>query len=334
MMRTRALLVSVVALLAALTLLVAGCEAEEDPAAADEVGLSMGAGSPGGTYFPLAVSMADTWRAIVDVDVATQSTAGSIQNLQFLGGGAIDVAIAFNDVGVAAYQGVGVFGGEPVALESIGNVYPEVVQIIARADAGLEAVGDLAGARVSLGPEESTTELTARTVLGHAGVDADTGLDAVAMPFEEAAAALEAGEIDAAFAVGPLESPAIEALASSVDIRLLNIEPEVQEAVIAERSSLSPHYVPPFAYSGQDEDAETLTYWATVYVVEGFDDDVAYELTRGLFEGESLIADAVPVGDEIDILNAAKGLGPIPLNDGAERYLDEQGALDDIEAPE
>ncbi len=334
MMRTRALLVSIVALLAALTLLVAGCEVEDEPAIADEVGLSMGAGSPGGTYFPLAVAMADTWRAIVDVDVATQSTAGSIQNLQFLGGGAIDVAIAFNDVGVAAYQGIGVFGGEPVALEAVGNVYPEVVQIVAPADGDLETVGDLAGARVSLGPEESTTELTARSLLDHAGLDADTDLDAVAMPFEEAAVALEAGELDAAFAVGPLESPAIEDLASSLDIRLLGVEPEVQESVIAERPSLSPHFVPPFTYTGQDEDAETLTYWATVYVVEGFDDDVAYELTRGIFEGESLIADIVPVGDEIDILNAAKGLGPIPLNDGSERYLDEQGALDDIEAPE
>ncbi len=334
MMRTRALLVTVVALLAALTLLVAGCEAEDEPAVADEVGLSMGAGSPGGTYFPLAVAMADTWRAIVDVDVSTQPTAGSIQNLQFLGGGAIDVAIAFNDVGVAAYEGVGVFGGEPVALESVGNVYPEVVQVVARADADLETVGDLAGARVSLGPEESTTALTARSLLDHAGLDADTDLDAVALPFEEAAASLEAGELDAAFAVGPLESPAIEDLATSVDITLLGVDPDVQEAVIAESPSLSPHFVPPFTYTGQEEDAETLTYWATIYVLEGFDDDVAYELTRGIFEGEDLIADIVPVGDELDILNAAKGLGPIPLNDGAERYLEEQGALDEADALE
>lgn len=334
MIRTRALLVSVVALLAALTLLVAGCESEDEPALADEVGLSMGAGSPGGTYFPLGVAMADTWRALVDVDVSTQTTGGSVPNLQFLGGGAIDVAIAFNDVGVAAYEGVGLFGGEPIAVESLGNVYPEVVQVIARADADLETVADLAGARVSLGPEESSTALTARSLLGHAGLDADADLDAVTAPFDEAAASLEAGELDAVVAIGPPGAQAIEDLAASVDMKLLSVGEEAQEAFVAERPSLSPHYVPAFTYTGQDDDAETLTYWATLYVVEGFDDDVAYELTRGLYEGEDLIADTVPVGDEVDILNAAKGLGPIPLNEGSERYLDEQGAAeggDDLE---
>ena len=55
-------------------------------------------------------------------------------------------------------------------------------------------------------------------------------------------------------------------------------------------------------------------------------DDMAYQMTRLLFENLDRLADAHPAAKAIRLERAINGL-PIPLHPGAERYYREVGVL-------
>ncbi len=332
---------TLLSLMLALLVLVAACEeAAEDPADADAEGdaeeaaatdeaLTLGTGSTGGTYYPLGGAMTEAWNSELDVSLSTQATGASVENLRLLAAGELDLIMAVNGVGFDAFEGTGEFEEEgDHAIESLGNVYPEVLQIVARADAGIETIEDLEGARVAIGPPGSGTEVAARELLDLAGLDADEDIEAFSETFGDATDQLQDGQVDAAFAILALPAGGIEEVASSTDIAIVNIDGEIQEQMLEMDESYSALDVPADTYSSQEEDAVTLANWATLYVEEGFDEDLGYDLAATLYESADEIADTIAVGEQIDAETAVDGLGPIPLNPGAEAYFDEQGVLD------
>ena len=59
---------------------------------------------------------------------------------------------------------------------------------------------------------------------------------------------------------------------------------------------------------------------------EGVSDDVAYQMTKLMFDNLGKLATAHSAAMDIKLEGAAKNL-PIPLHPGAERYYKEVGAL-------
>src|SRR5207245_5346867 len=55
-------------------------------------------------------------------------------------------------------------------LRGIAAIYPNYIQIVARADAGIKTLADLKGKKISVGAPKSGTELNARVILAAAGI--------------------------------------------------------------------------------------------------------------------------------------------------------------------
>jgi hypothetical protein len=107
-----------------------------------------------------------------------------VENLRLLEAGEVDIGWAVNGVAVDAFEGTGEFEGEAMDdLMVIGNIYAEVMQVVARADTGIETIDDMAGHRVAIGPPGSGTEVLARQLLEllHPTLDPD-GLWSVELP--------------------------------------------------------------------------------------------------------------------------------------------------------
>ena len=302
--------------------------AEEEPAEIDADFLTLATGSTGGTYYPLGGAMTEAWNDELDLNASTQATGASVENLRLLDAGELELIMAVNGVAFDAYEGVGEFEGEDMDFVALGNVYPEVLQIVARADAGIDSIEDLDGARVAIGPPGSGTEVAARELLELAGLDVDSDIDAFSETFGDATDQLQDGQVDAAFAILALPAGGIEEVATNTDINIVNIDGEIQEQMLADDESYSVLDVPADTYTGQADDAVTLANWATLYAPADFDEDLGYELVRVMYESSDRIADTIAVGEQIQIDTALDGLGPIPLHAGAERYFEEQGALD------
>ncbi len=319
------------AAIAAGAMILAACNGDDgaaddngEDASGDRTFLTMATGSTGGTYFPLGGAMAGVWNDNIDtVRVNTQSSGASVENLRLLDGGEVDLILAVNGVADTADAGTGEFDGTPLDFVTIANIYGEVTQIVATADSGITEIADLAGARVALGPPGSGTEVIARTILEAQGIDPDNDITAFNDTFGEAADGLRDGRLDAAFAILALPAGSIEEVATSVDITIVSIPQDLLDTLIADDPTLSALTIEAGTYSGQAEDAVTVTNWATLYATLDLDEDLAYELTRVLFEETESIANAVAVGSQIQLATSLDG-NTIDVHPGAQRFYDEQ----------
>lgn len=111
--------------------------------------------------------------------------------------------------------------------------------------------------------------------------------------------------------------------ASSVDLNLLSMDKSTVDAVNAESGTIS-FDIPAGTYDWSPEAVHTASLGATLAVREDMDDDLAYNLTKALFENYKTIA---------GVHSAMKALTPevmasvtvVPYHNGALRYLKEAG---------
>lgn len=337
MSRRTALRAAIPAAIAALVLSTA-CAADdngngEDPG--DNGALSdmrLATGSTGGTYFPLGGGMANVWTrdaadgGVDGLRVSVQASGASVENLRLLQGGEVELAMAVNGVAVDALNNEGPFADDPAyEFTAIGNIYREVTQIVARVDADVQTIEDLAGKRVQIGPTGSGTEVSARNILEAHGIDPDNDITAFQDGFGDAADQLRDGSVDAAFGILALPAASIIDVATATDLVLVDIVGDVLDGMLADDPSLTPVEVPAGTYPGQDDVAHWVTNWATLYAAPGLDEDQIYELVRVMYEGMDPDTVGHAVADEIQLDSSIDGLGGIPLHPGAARYYEEQG---------
>ncbi|KOX24126.1 TAXI family TRAP transporter solute-binding subunit [Nocardiopsis sp. NRRL B-16309] len=337
-----------VAVAAAAVVALSACAAPEDvdgPGAGDEDAdttfLQLATGSTGGTYYPLGGEIAQLWTNNIDgIQVDTLATGASVQNMRALEGSTEDaeageieqseLVMAVNGVAMQAQAGTGPFEEEPLAnpddILALGNIYPEVMQVVVNADSDIESIADLEGADVEIGPPGSGTEVAARQILEAYGIDPDEDINAFDSTFGDAATALGDGQVDAAFGILSVPAAGIVEVGASNEVRLLPIDGEEAEGLIEADPSYSPLTIDGGTYNGQDEDVVTLTQWATLYATSGLDEDLVYDLVSVMYQNSGDIAH--DVGSQVQLDTAVDGLGSMELHPGAERFYEEEGVLD------
>ena len=148
-----------------------------------------------------------------DVTLEVVETDGSVDNLQRLKDGQVD--IAFIQSGLAD-------PADYPNLESLGALYYEPLWVFSRAAFPLEQLSDLEGKRVASGGAGSGSRAVLERLLEDNGLtEADVDLSPLAGL--QAAEALRAGEVDALVSVASIKAPMIESLLADADIALVSI---------------------------------------------------------------------------------------------------------------
>jgi TRAP transporter TAXI family solute receptor len=199
---------------------------------------------------------------------------------------------------------------------------------VVNSDAGISSIADLAGKRVSVGSPGSGTEVIANRILEVSGIDPESGIEVERLGAAESADALRDGNIDAFFWSGGLPTAAITDLAATPNLSI-SLLPH-GEVAGALQEAYGPFYstavIPADTYPGQSEDVEVVVV-PNVLVVNGeMDEQLAYDITRIMFEGQAELAAAHPAANELTLENAVQN-SPIPYHPGAIRYYEEQGVM-------
>ncbi len=160
---------------------------------------SVGTGAMNGVYYPVAgaiCSLVNERIRTTGVRCSPETTPGSIYNLDGLRSGELEFAIVQSDVGYDAFEGKGVFAGNPFPeLRSVLSLYPELVTIIARA--GLKDLNALAGKTIYVGPEGSGTRHTWAAIEGAVAWTGGRKPKIAEMAEDAVGAALCSGSLDA-----------------------------------------------------------------------------------------------------------------------------------------
>lgn len=260
---------------------------------------------------------------------ASLASEGSVQNIRALRDGALESALVQADIAHAAQSGGPGWQGDQRAgtLRAIAALYPEAIHIIARTDAGIRSIGDLAGKRVSVSQAGSGTRIDAQLVLQAAGLP-DSRLELSQVSTDEAARQLRDGELDAFFMVGGWPVSGLTALASQTDIVLLPIDGPLADRLIARHPFFRRETIPAATYAGQTEEVNTLSVAALWLTTDDQPESLIHDITRVLWNDytQRMLRNGHPVADAISAERALSGVS-IPLHPGAEAYYKGAGLL-------
>lgn len=288
--------------------------------------LSIATGGTGGVYYPYGGGLAELIGKYVDGYTASvEVTGASVENMALISRFDSDLALALADTVYAAYHGTDPFEGRQIAeIRALGSIYPNAVQIVTLANSGIASIEDLRGQRVSVGAPGSGTEVSAQVLLAANGITYDD-FDPQRLNFNETADAIRDGDIVAGFwSVGPPTS-SIMNLAATRDIAIVALtEDEIANAIEAE-PTFAAYTLRAGLYDGVADPVLTISTPNVLVVHEDMDEDLAYQITRAMFEHVDELIAIHPAANDTTV-DFSLGSTPVPLHPGAIRYYEEIGA--------
>jgi TRAP transporter TAXI family solute receptor len=123
---------------------------------------------------------------------------------------------------------------------------------------------------------------------------------------------------------GGLEMELVQHLLASGQTRLVPIPSELAAKVASQGYVAG--IIPAGTFNGQPNDVPTTVVMNFLVTRERVSDDVAYIMTKSLFDHLDQLIQTNPVAKDIDAKKAIISL-PIPLHRGAERYYREIGII-------
>jgi len=291
--------------------------------------LCMGTGGNTGTYYAYGRAMSPILSEEIGIEIDVQSTGASKANIQLIEVGEADIATVQSDMMMYAATGTAIFKYEGTDdFAAVATLYPELCQIIASKDSGIESIEDLRGKRVSVGDAGSGVEFNAKHILEIYGMDIDEDIQKQNLGFGDSADALRDGRIDAFFCVAGTPTTAITDLAMSTDINMVEIDKKHYKKLSEEYGYFVYETVPEDTYRGVDE-TNTVAVKATLIASKDLPEDVVYDLTKALFEKKDDIERVHMKGQELNLDTALDGIAEsVPLHPGAEKYYREVGLID------
>ncbi len=309
---------------AALVVFLAAFMAGVPTVAAQQHFISIATGGTAGTYYPLGGALGEIYdQHVPGVNASVQATGASVANINMLAQGQVELALIQNDIAYYAANAQEMFQRPVTAVQGIATLYPEVIQIIARADAGIRSIEDLRGKRVAVGDAGSGTEANARQILGAAGITYND-ISVRYLSFAEASSNLRDGHIDAAFVTAGLPTAAIQDIAAQRAITLVPVSDELVARLQEEYPFYTQVVVPGGTYRGVDQDVQTVAVKAMLAVRADLPEDLVYNLTKAMFENLPRLAQAHARGGDVSLETALDGMS-IPVHPGAARYYAEAG---------
>lgn len=288
-----------------------------------ETKITIFTGGTAGVYFPLGSKYAEMLNQHSDlIDASALTSGASVTNAKALGTNECQVALLQNDVAYYALMGTNMFDAPIPEQRGLACLYPETIQFVVLADSPVMTLADLAGKNVAVGAPGSGTAVACEQILTAAGVwGSITRFD---LNFAEAAAAIKLGEVDAGFIVAGAPTPAIEELAISNAVRILDIPDSILTALL---NAGYPFYVRqniPAGTYGMPNQAATVAVQAMLAVRSDLSEDVVYDMTKILFTQLEELRTAHTKGNEVTLATALDGMS-LKLHPGAVKYYKEAG---------
>ncbi len=296
------------------------------PHAAAQDQLSIATGGTGGVYYPYGGALASLLTAnLGGPNVTAEATSASVDNMLLIESGDADIAFVLGDTAYDAVQGNEPFE-DPIPGRALATLYNNYTQIVVKSDAGIASIADLAGKRVSVGSPGSGTEVIANRILQVSGIDPTNGIEVERLGVAESADAIRDDQIDAFFWSGGLPTAAITDLTATPNVSVQLLPHGEVAAALQETYGgfYSTDIIPANTYSNQTTDVEVVVVPNVLVVNESMDEELAYNITRVMFEGQADLAAAHPEAANLTLENATVG-SPIEYHPGAVRYYQEQG---------
>ena len=302
------------------------------PVWAEQTFVTIGTGGVTGVYYPTGGAicrLVNKKRKEHGIRCSTESTGGSVFNLNTIRAGDLDMGVAQSDWQYHAYHGSSKFKdkGANRELRAIFSVHPEPFTVVARADSGIRNFGDLKGKRVNVGNPGSGQRGTMEVLMKASGWKMSDFELASELKSSEQSMALCDNKIDAmVFTVGHPSGSITEAT-TSCDSVLVNVTGSAVDKLVDENDFYRTATIPGGMYNGNPNDIKTFGVGATFVTSTRTPANVIYQVVKAVFENFDSFRKFHPAFRNLDKRQMIKDGLSAPLHAGAVKYYKEAGLM-------
>lgn len=303
---------------AALCFLSASCNAQQISPDSSLTVLTIGTADTGGTMYPVGSAIASVLSSDT-LKINVGASSGSAMNIQNLISSEVDLALVSGDTAYAAYTDP---AGAGENLRAVAAVFISQSTWIAPVSGGVFYVHDLKGMRLGVGPQSSSTELSAQAAIQALDLE-QSGTVIQNCGLGSGSELVFNGELDALHGFSGSPINALSDLAQNIPCRVLRYTQDELDQILASNDFYIPTTLAAGTYSGQYADIDTFGVPCLLCVSSSMDEELVYQLTQTLWQSRDELIQAhhsmsVMAQDSFlyeDLL--------IPLHSGAQRFYQE-----------
>ena len=300
-------------------------------ASAQQKFVTVGTGGVTGVYYAVGGAVCRLMnkdRAVTNIRCSTESTGGSVFNINAIKAGDIEFGMAQSDVQFNAVKGLAQFKeGAHGDLRAVFSVHPEPFTVLARKEAGIAKFEDFKGKRFNIGNPGSGTLASMEELLKEMGwTKADFSL-AAELKADEQGTALCDNKIDGFFFGVGHPSAAIQDPTTGCGARLVSLQGPAVDKLVAEKPYYAKATIPGGLYANNPNPTMTYGVAATLVTSAKVPDEVVYNLVKAVFENCEEVKKLHPVFANLDTKAMVKNGLSAPLHPGAMKYYKEKGLL-------
>jgi len=290
--------------------------------------ISIGTGAITGVYYPAGGAICrllNRGRKEHGIRCSVESTGGSVSNLNAIRSGAIDFGIVQSDWQYHAYNGSGFFADQkPLKeLRSVFSLYTETFTIAVQEKSDIRKLDDLLGKRINFGPQGSGMYATMEVLMGLKGWTKQSFSTVTYLQPSEQPKALCDGKIDVMIYASGNPNGVLQEAAQTCKIRILSVDSETIEKLIASNSFYVKSIIPGGMYAGNQSAVQTFGVKAGVVASEKASADVVYNITKAVFENFDNFKTLHPVFSSLKKEEMVKEGSSAPIHPGALKYFRE-----------
>jgi TRAP transporter TAXI family solute receptor len=292
--------------------------------------LVFSSGPIGGSWVPLAASVADVVRKrFPELTLHVEPGAG-LANIEKILQDKADLGWSMSALFFDARAGEGRWRGRQTGkLLHVAAFHPNVWHLVVPAAAGVSRFTDLRGRPVAL-PQRANTSLEYGWEILlklHGMTLGDLGTRSHGSFVENVEQVKNRNAVAAGWLVG-VPAPFITDLGSAMRLRLIPVPEDVLERMRRVNAGLVRHVIPRGTYAAQgiDEDVVTFQIPTTLIVSARTDAGTIYKVTKAIVEGRDAFAAVTGGMKGLSAADMARSFGA-PYHPGAERYYREAGLL-------
>jgi TRAP transporter TAXI family solute receptor len=285
--------------------------------------VTLGTATPGGGFPAYGEAFAEAIRATdPSLDVRTQPTKGSLENVTLLAQGGIDLGLVAGETATKALT-----NGSGITILTAMYATPGMFAL--RGDSQVASVMELRGQRVAWGAKGSGFVVLARQVMGGLGLDIERDFDAVLLDRAGDGPAMVLDGRVAALWGGGAGWPGFAGVAKGPrGIRFLPPTAEECRRILAADPTLQPMSLPPNSYAGQTAPVPSVGTWSFVLARPGLDEATGYRLAATIDAALETMAARLPQAAETTGTNTvAAAREASMIHSGVRRHFREMNLI-------
>ena len=299
--------------------------------AAEQRFVTIGTGGVTGVYYAVGGAICrlmNQQRKETGLRCSTESTGGSVFNVNAIKSGELDFGMTQSDVQYNAVKGEAQFKDAAFPeLRAVFSVHPEPFTVLARADAGVKTFEDFKGKRFNVGNPGSGTRASMEVLLAQMGWTLNDFSLAAELKADEQGPALCDNKIDGFFYGVGHPSAAIQDPTTTCGAKLIPLTGKAVDELLAKYPYYSKATIPGGMYAANPDDTQTYGVRALLVTNASTPDDVVYNLVKAVFDNFDDFKKLHPAFANLDPKEMVKAGITTDLHPGAVKYYKEKGWL-------